>query len=100
MMDFILAHVEVKHNEKAHRFESEIHGMLAVLVYRIVLGRMLIQHTEVPPALEGRGLAAKLTRVALEYARNEKLQVVPACSYTASFMAKHPEFNDLLPPPR
>lgn len=99
-MDFILAQVEVKHNEKEHRFESEIHGMSAVLVYRIVPGRMLIQHTEVPPSLEGRGLAAKLTRVALEYARKEKLQVVPACSYTASFMAKHPEYNDLLPPPR
>ena len=99
-MDFVLDQVEVKHDEKAHRFESEIHGLSAVLVYRIVPGRMLIQHTEVPPSLEGRGLAAKLTRVALEYARKEKLQVVPACSYTASFMAKHPEYNDLLPPPR
>lgn len=99
-MDFVLAQVEVKHNEKAHRFESEIQGLSAVLVYKIVPGRMLIQHTEVPPSLEGRGLAAKLTRVALEYARKEKLQVVPACSYTASFMAKHPEYNDLLPPPR
>ena len=99
-MEFVLAQVEVRHDEKAHRFESEVHGQSAVLVYKIVPGRMLIQHTEVPPALEGRGLAAKLTRVALEYARKEKLQVVPACSYTASFMAKHPEYNDLLPPPR
>ena len=99
-MEFILANAEIKHNEKAHRFESENNGLLSVLVYKIVPGRMLFQHTEVPPSLEGRGLAAKLTRVALEYARKEKLQVVPACSYTASFMAKHPEYNDLLPPPR
>jgi hypothetical protein len=99
-MEFVLANAEIKHNEKAHRFESENNGLLSVLVYKIVPGRMLIQHTEVPPSLEGRGLAAKLTRVALEYARKEKLQVVPACSYTASFMAKHPEYNDLLPPPR
>ena len=99
-MEFVLANAEIRHNEKAHRFESENHGLLSVLVYKIVPGRMLIQHTEVPASLEGRGLAAKLTRVALEYARKEKLQVVPACSYTASFMAKHPEYNDLLPPPR
>jgi uncharacterized protein len=99
-MEFVLGNAEIKHNEKAHRFESENNGLLSVLVYKIVPGRMLIQHTEVPPVLEGRGLAAKLTRVALEYARKEKLQVVPACSYTASFMAKHPEYNDLLPPPR
>lgn len=99
-MEFAVDQIEVRHNPATRRFEADVHGLLAVLVYKIVPGRMLIQHTEVPPALEGRGLAAKLTRVALEYARREKLQVVPACSYTASYMAKHPEYNDLLPPPR
>jgi len=99
-MEFAVDRVEVKHNEAVHRFEAEIHGLKAVVVYKIIPGRMLIQHTEVPPVLEGRGLAARLTRVALEFARSKGLQVVPACSYTASFMAKHPEYNDLLPPPR
>jgi uncharacterized protein len=99
-MGFAWDQVEVKHNETAHRFEAELEGLTSVLVYKIVPGRMLIQHTEVPQELEGRGLAAKLTRVALEYARSKKLEVVPACSYTASFMAKHPEYNDLLPRPR
>ncbi len=99
-MEFALDQVEVKHNEAVHRFEAEIHGLKAVVVYKIIPGLMLIQHTEVPPVLEGRGLAARLTRVALEFARSKGLQVVPACSYTASFMAKHPEYNDLLPPPR
>jgi uncharacterized protein len=99
-MEFAVDQVEVKHNEAVHRFEAEIHGLQAVVVYKIIPGRMLIQHTEVPPVLEGRGLAARLTRVALEFARSKGLQVVPACSYTASFMAKHPEYNDLLPPPR
>jgi uncharacterized protein len=99
-MEFAVDQVEVKHNEAVHRFEAEIHGLKAVVVYKIIPGLMLIQHTEVPPVLEGRGLAARLTRVALEFARSKGLQVVPACSYTASFMAKHPEYNDLLPPPR
>ncbi|HJZ63951.1 MAG TPA: GNAT family N-acetyltransferase [Candidatus Acidoferrum sp.] len=92
--------VEVKHDEAARRFEAEVDGMRAVLVYKIIPGIMLIQHTEVPRELEGRGLAARLTRVALEYARSKSFQVVPACSYTSSYMAKHPEYNDLLPPPR
>jgi predicted GNAT family acetyltransferase len=99
-MEFVLDQVEVNHNPGARRFEAEVQGLQAVLVYKIVPGHMLIQHTGVPPALEGRGLAAKLTRSALEYARGEKLRVIPACSYTASYMAKHPEYNDLLPPPR
>jgi len=99
-MEFALDQVEVKHNEAVHRFEAEIHGLKAVVVYKIIPGLMLIQHTESTAVLEGRGLAARLTRVALEFARSKGLQVVPACSYTASFMAKHPEYNDLLPPPR
>jgi uncharacterized protein len=99
-MGIELDKIEVKHNESARRFEADLQGSTAVLVYKMVPGRMLIQHTEVPQELEGRGIAAKMTRVALEYARSQKLEVVPACSYTASFMAKHPEYNDLLPPPR
>jgi predicted GNAT family acetyltransferase len=99
-MGIDLEKIEVRHNEAARRFEADIHGTTALLVYKIVPGRMLIQHTEVPQELEGRGIAAKITRVALEYARSQNLEVVPACSYTASFMAKHPEYNDLLPPPR
>lgn len=99
-MEFALDGVEVRHNEAVRRFEAEVHGLRAVLVYKLIPGRMLIQHTEVPPSLEGRGLAARLTRAALEFARSKALQVVPACSYTASYMAKHPEYNDLLPPPR
>jgi len=99
-MGIELDKLEVKHNEAARRFEADLQGAIAVLVYKLVPGRMLIQHTEVPKELEGRGIAAKMTRVALEYARSQKLEVVPACSYTATFMAKHPEYNDLLPPPR
>jgi len=99
-MEFAVDRVEVRHNETARRFEAEVHGLKAVVVYKIIPGHMLIQHTEVPPGLEGRGLAAKLTRTALEFARDKALHVIPACSYTASYMAKHPEYNDLLPPPR
>jgi uncharacterized protein len=99
-MGLELDKIEVKHNEAARRFEADLQGSTAVLVYKMVPGRMLIQHTGVPQELEGRGIAAKMTRVALEYARSHHLEVVPACSYTASFMAKHPEYNDLLPPPR
>jgi len=54
MTDFALNQIEVRHDEAAHRFEADIQGLTAVLVYKIVPGRMLIQHTEVPPVREGR----------------------------------------------
>ena len=95
-MEFDLDIVNVVHNESGRRFEADVQGLAALLVYKLVPGRILIQHTEVPPALEGRGLAAKLTRAALDYARSKNLLVVPICPYTADFMEKHPEYIDLL----
>jgi predicted GNAT family acetyltransferase len=54
------------------------------------------RHTEVPPALEGRGIGSRLIRGALEFARAKSLKVVPQCPFVSAYMAKHAEFNDLL----
>jgi uncharacterized protein len=51
---------------------------------------------EVPPALEGQGLAAKLVRAALDFAREQNLRVVPVCPYVSSFIRKHGEYPDLV----
>lgn len=97
-MQFDLNDLVVVHNEAESRFEAAIEGQLAFAAYRLRDGQMLINHTEVPRAYEGRGIAAKITRAALEYARAHKLQVIPACPYTAAFLRKHPEYRDLLAP--
>lgn len=79
------------HNREAGRFELEAEGKRSVAEYRIEDGRMIMTHTFVPPELRGRGLAEKVVRAALEYARAEKLQVVPQCSYVETFIRHHPE---------
>jgi len=87
---------EAVHNQMAHQFELHIDGGLCLLQYRVVDGRMIIYHTEVPENLEGRGLAAHLTRIALAFAKTEKLRVEARCPYTAAFFQKNPEYRDLL----
>ena len=87
---------EVIHNVPEERFELRVGDALCLLNYRRLPEKLLIYHTEVPQQLEGRGLAARLTRAALAYARAENLQVDPRCPYTAAFFQKHPEFQDLL----
>jgi uncharacterized protein len=57
---------------------------------------MRLVHTEVPPALTGRGIAAQLVRAALEYARVSGLKVQPACSYVRTYMRRHPDTHSLL----
>ena len=84
------------HNAAEERFELRIGGELCLLNYRRSAGNLVIYHTEVPQPFEGRGLAERMTRAALDFARSENLQVEPRCSYTAYFMQKHPEYDDLL----
>src|SRR4029077_15931531 len=88
--------ITVVHNEMAHRFEMEIEGLRALLTYPRFPDRIVLVHTEVPAPLEGRGLAAKLVRTALDFARANHLRVVPACPYVATFLRKHPEYQDLV----
>ncbi len=89
---------EVFHNVAQQRFELRLGDALCLLDYRLSLGKLVIYHTEVPQPLERRGLAARITRAALDFARSQNLQVEPRCPYTASFMQKHPEYADLLAP--
>jgi predicted GNAT family acetyltransferase len=89
--------LQVVHNVAAGRFEAKLDGDVARADYRMVGDTMRIVHTEVPPAHEGKGIAAKLVRAALDYARANNLTVVPACSYVRSYMARHVETHDLLP---
>ena len=86
----------VIHNEETKRFELVIDGLPALLTYRRFPERIVFDHTEVPERLEGKGLAAKLAGVALEYARANRLRVVPLCPYISSFIRKHTEYHDLL----
>jgi predicted GNAT family acetyltransferase len=44
----------------------------------------------------GRGIASALVQAAMEVARAEGWKVVPACSYAAAWMRRHPEYRDLL----
>jgi len=88
--------IEVRHNPAAQRFETLAGGQLSVAEYRRDGQRILFTHTEVPPALRGQGIAAQLVRVALDYARESGLTVVPLCWYVDAFIRRHPEYQDLL----
>jgi uncharacterized protein len=88
--------VAVTHNELAHRFEATVDGLRSLLAYRLFPDRIVLHHTEVPRPIEGQGMAAKLTRAALDFARANHLRVVPLCPYVSGFLRKHREYHDLL----
>ena len=86
----------VRHNAGASRFEVGKGAHLAVAEYTLTDGGMVFTHTLVPPELRGRGLAERLVRAGLELARAEGRRVVPQCSYVATFISRHPEYQDLV----
>ena len=86
----------VIHNQAEQRFELRLGDELCRLDYRRSPRKMVIYHTEVPKPFQHRGLAARMTQAALEFARAEKLQVEPRCPYTAAYLQKHRQYDNLL----
>jgi uncharacterized protein len=86
----------IDHNADTGVFSTRVDGQVAQLSYRRQQNRLSIDHTHVPQAIAGRGIAGDLVRTALDYARAERLHVVPACSFAASFIQRHPQYADLV----
>jgi hypothetical protein len=59
-------------------------------------GGIVVTHTGVPPALEGRGIARALLDRAIEDARALGLTITPRCSYVVAQAARHPEWGDVI----
>lgn len=79
------------------RFEITVDGKLAGFSeYRSRPGRIVFTHTEVDDAYQGRGLAGRLVRAALDRARRLELEVTPLCPYVANYIRRHPEYLDLV----
>ena len=89
--------IDVRHNPVASRFEATVDGLLCRADYDLVAGVLRIHHTEVPFALEGRGIAAAIVRAAFAHATANGLKVEPRCSYVRTYMRRHPETQTLLP---
>ena len=87
---------QVRHNEDRSRFEAATPAGTAVVEYRRHGDRITFTHTEVPPAMRGRGIADDVAEHALEYAAAERLEVVPACPFIAAYIRRHPKYAALV----
>jgi predicted GNAT family acetyltransferase len=86
---------DVHDNTERNRFELDLDGHTAFSTYRRAEGVLTIMHTEVPSALNGRGIGSRLARGILDIARAQGLKVKPLCPFVAGYMDKHPEYADL-----
>jgi uncharacterized protein len=86
----------VRDNPQQQRFEMDTDGGVAFARYQRDGGTLTILHTEVPRALEGRGLGSALVAGMLDLARASGDRVVPLCGFVRAFIARHPAYADLV----
>lgn len=89
--------ITVSDEQDRQRYEVAVDGEVAGFVqYRHRDGALDLVHTEVLPQFEGRGLAGRLARFALDEAKRHGRKVVPSCSYIARYIERHPELRPLV----
>ncbi|GGV42802.1 N-acetyltransferase [Actinomadura cremea] len=91
--------VEVSDVPEAKRYEARVDGepeVAGVAEYIRTTELVAFVHTEVAPEYEGRGVGSALVRTALDEARAAGLGVLPTCPFFAGWIARHPEYRDLL----
>ena len=91
---------DVFHNKGLSRFEVRLGDKMAFMDYSLEKNRIVFLHTEVPPAYEGRGIAAMMVKAAMEHARAGKLRVISLCSYVSVYLQRHPEYHHLIEKPK
>ncbi len=90
--------VEIADAPERERYEISLDGEPAgFTVYRLRPGLIAFIHTEVDERFQGRGLADRLIRFALEDARARDLAVLPFCPFVKAFIERHREFEPLVP---
>jgi predicted GNAT family acetyltransferase len=83
-------HLEVRKNEEAGRYEATVDGLTAELTYRMRGDRLVLPHTGVPVAIEGRGIGSALVKAAVEDAIRRDLTIVPVCPFVRAWLERHP----------
>jgi predicted GNAT family acetyltransferase len=89
--------IEIRDVPERHRYELTIDGTVAgIAVYRLREDQLVLEHTEVDDAYEGRGLGSRLARYALDDVRARGLSVRIECPFVRSYIRRHPEYAELV----
>jgi predicted GNAT family acetyltransferase len=82
--------LQINHDSRTRRLSAELEGQTGLLDYELDDKVMSITHVRVPAPIGGRGVAAELTRSALDLAAANGWTVKPVCTYAIAYMKRHP----------
>ena len=89
--------IRVQDTPDRGRFEALVGDRVVGLAsYHVEGDVMTLPHTEVDPAVAGRGVGTVLVREVLAAARERQLTVLPYCSFVRHYLHEHPADVDLV----
>lgn len=91
--------MEVKHEQNGAKgvfFIEEQSRRIAELTY-VFAGetKFIIEHTEVNPGNEGKGLGKLLVQAAVDFARLKNYKILPLCPYAKAIFDKTESYKDV-----
>jgi len=88
--------MEIMHDIAKQKFYLIVDNLESHLEYVRMDNVLNLIHTYVPIELRGKGIAAKIVEAALTYVKENNLKIIPSCSYVASYIEKHKEYEKLV----
>ena len=93
--------VEIIHDATKNVFRAVSRGdELGHLEFRLLTkhSRRMVDffHTFTAPRAQGQGIAGRMVKEGLEWAKNSNYGVIPSCSYVAAYIQKNPQWKSSL----
>ena len=85
-------------NSALSRYELTVDGAVAFIDHVGEGDAIAFLHTEVPESMAGKGIGSRLVKSALDDARRHGFKVVPRCPFVREYVARHPEYQDIVLP--
>lgn len=90
--------ITVENRPELGRFQLTLDGQVAGFsAYELRGAEFAFMHTQIEDGFAGRGLGDQLVAGALEQIRQQRGSVLPYCPFVRSFLARHPEYQVLVP---
>lgn len=86
----------LRNNKEAQQFELNVDGHIAFIAYEPHRDALALTHTEVPPALEGKGVGSALVQKTLAHIEAMQQKIIPLCPFVLSYIKRHPEWERIV----
>ena len=89
--------VQHEKSESRGKFFIMVDGEQQALMTYSIAGpsKIIIDHTEVDPSLQGQGVGGQLVEAAVKHARETNIKILPLCPFAKAIFDKTSEYQDV-----